>query len=99
MLTFEKVLEIFDEYLKEDLKCEVIKTRHGYIVAIWDNTHRNYEFVDYCDTPDELKAQLLDEIESYNIYKFTLAKREKLKPNERKFIDNELAEILAKFEE
>ena len=30
MLTFEKVLEIFEDYLAQDMELEVYKSRYGY---------------------------------------------------------------------
>ncbi len=35
MLTFEKVLEIFADYLKEDPYAEVVRTRHCYAPTYW----------------------------------------------------------------
>lgn len=32
MMTFERVLEVFKEYLAEDNNCEVVITKHGYTV-------------------------------------------------------------------
>lgn len=32
MMTFEKVLEIFKDYLAEDTDCDVVLTKHGYTV-------------------------------------------------------------------
>ena len=31
MLTFEKVLEIFEDYLAQDMELEVYKSRYGYV--------------------------------------------------------------------
>ncbi|MFI3255081.1 MAG: hypothetical protein R3Y63_12230 [Eubacteriales bacterium] len=36
-MTFEKILEVFHYYLKEDTICEVILTQRGYTVMFWVN--------------------------------------------------------------
>lgn len=54
MKTFEKVLEIFREYLDCDLEEEVLPCREGYLRVTWNGDSR------YCvdgllsRTPDEL---------------------------------------------
>ena len=40
MLTFEKVLEVFQAYLEDDPLYEVVQTSHGYTLMAWE-PHRN----------------------------------------------------------
>lgn len=35
MMTFEKVLEVFNDYLNKDSVLEVVNTKRGYTVMIW----------------------------------------------------------------
>lgn len=35
-MTFEKVLEVFNDYLNKDSVLEVVNTKRGYTVMIWD---------------------------------------------------------------
>ena len=37
MLTYEKVLEVFKDYLAEDDSCEVLIASQGYLVVDWDS--------------------------------------------------------------
>ena len=37
MLTFEKVIEVFKDYLTEDTRYEIVMTSHGYTVLEWDS--------------------------------------------------------------
>lgn len=37
MLTNEKVLEVFKDYLSQDPDYEVVMASHGYTVMGWDN--------------------------------------------------------------
>ena len=36
MLTFEKVLEVFQAYLDDDPLYEVVQTSHGYTLMAWE---------------------------------------------------------------
>lgn len=40
MMTFEKVLEVFNDYLNKDSVLEVVNTKRGYTVMIWDDAAR-----------------------------------------------------------
>ena len=37
MLTFEKVLEVFQAYLDDDPLYEVVQTSHGYTLMAWES--------------------------------------------------------------
>ena len=41
MMTFEKVLEVFNDYLNKDSVLEVVNTKRGYTVMIWDEKDYN----------------------------------------------------------
>ena len=69
MLTFENVLEVFDDYLQEDTNLEIVLTKRGYTVMCWDSTLKDWSTSDFCATPEKLRDILVD---SYMI--FTLAK-------------------------
>ena len=63
MLTFEKVLEIFKDYLALDTELEVCKSRYGYIRVEFNEIG---DILDYCSgvvcrTPEELFDVLLDD--------------------------------------
>lgn len=98
MVTVEKVLEIFDDYLKEDTACEVIPTKRGYIVGMWDNKARDYEFLNFFEEADDLKEHLLIVYSSYLEYKFTQGIRDDLTSEEQIFIDTEVNKMSDKFE-
>lgn len=74
MLTNEKVLEIFQNYLNEDQATEVVMTRHGYAVMLWDHAGQDWSDVECCPTPEELFDKLLD---SYALYQEFLMIRDK----------------------
>lgn len=75
MLTYEKVLEMFKDYLAEDSNCEVILTKHGYTVMQWDEKSKSWYGVEYCETPEDLHEELLNSSR--------MAKTEKLEKGQR----------------
>ena len=42
MLTFEKVLEVFQAYLDDDPLYEVVQTSHGYTLMAWERMRQRY---------------------------------------------------------
>ena len=56
MLTFEKVLEIFEDYLAQDMELEVYKSRYGYVCVSFNGSPPDPPYCegDVCRTPEEL---------------------------------------------
>lgn len=65
MLTNKKVLGIFRDYLKEDHWIDVIRTRRGYAVMLWDYKRQNWSEVECCRTPELLMRKLTEMMEEY----------------------------------
>lgn len=67
MLTFERVLEIFKEYLDADMALEIHESRYGYISVFFDGIPPRLSNCEgkLCRTPEELFDHLLSEYESY----------------------------------
>ena len=65
MLTFERVLETFADYLSEDKDTEVVEAKHGYIVMFWHDQRAEYDFFTLCKTPHALLKELLKSYGSY----------------------------------
>ena len=55
MLTVERVLEVFKEYLAEDEMYEVINTSHGYAILEWDSQREDWTGIQRCETPEEMR--------------------------------------------
>ena len=83
MKTFEKVLEIFRDYLDCDLEEEVLPCRNGYLRVTWNGDSR------YCvdgllsRTPDELFEVLLSDYSGYEVMKLTKGRREVTEEDEK----------------
>lgn len=87
-MTFEKVLNVFADYLNEDSDCEVILTQHGYTLLIWDKRAQGWSTSEYCRTPEVLCDMLLDAYSDLTELKITHARRE-LTEEERAGIEAE----------
>ncbi len=60
MLTFEKVLEVFKDYLQQDPLYEVVSTRHGYTLMAWEPVRNQWYSAEFMATPEILLDSLLN---------------------------------------
>ena len=65
MVTFEKVLTVFDDYLQQDPLYEVILTSHGYTLMAWEPERNQWYSVEFMATPQILANSLLDAYSSF----------------------------------
>lgn len=93
-MTFEKVLEVFTEYLAEDTNCEVVLTKHGYTVMQWDENSKSWYGVEYCKTPEDLRDELLSSYRMSEAQKITKTKRE-VTEEEAKAVNEKCNKLLA----
>ena len=82
MLTFEKVLEIFADYLAADKTIEVYISRHGCVRVEFDQDF-HYCTGEVCHTPRELFDLLSDDYRTYLEIELTKGKREVTEDDER----------------
>lgn len=60
MLTFEKVLSVFHDYLEADPLYEVALTRRGYTLLAWEPARNDWYSAAFMATPGILLDKLLD---------------------------------------
>ena len=95
MLTFEKVLDVFQPFLAEGVY-EIILTSHGYTILEWDFRCQEWISVKLCSTPNDMAETLLEHLSNYLEYKATLGRRELTEDDlaqvaaQRKIIEKEL---------
>ena len=82
MLTFENVLEIFQEYLLRDPEEEILPCKRGYVRLTWDKDSRYCVDGILCRTPEELFDHLLVEYESFASIQLTKGRREENEADE-----------------
>lgn len=76
MLTFEKVQEIFQDYLSADTEIEILKSRYGYLRVVWDSKSLTCGDDVLCQTPRELFDVLLQDFETFQEIRLTKGKRD-----------------------
>lgn len=64
MLSFENVLDCFEPVIQSGI-CEVLITRHGYVVMEWDEEEREWFNVTHCDMPEALREAILSAYEGH----------------------------------
>ena len=65
MLTFEKILTVFDDYLRQDPLYEVILTNHGYTLMAWEPKRNQWYTAEIMETPEILLDALLCKYAEY----------------------------------
>ena len=84
MLSFEKVLEVFGDYLAQDKACEVLTTSQGYLEVDWSSRQSDSDWVTsrLCQTPEHLRDVLRSRYEEYQGFKLTGGYKRELRPSE-----------------
>ena len=59
MMTFEKVLKVFQAYLDDDPLYEVVQTSHGYTLMAWEPHRNDWYSAEIQKTPENLRNALL----------------------------------------
>lgn len=85
MLTFEKVMEVFADYLKKDPLYEVVLTSHGYTLMAWEPERSQWYSAEYMATPTDLMDSLLDA--------YTNFREDQITDNDRDLTQQEQAEL------
>ena len=85
MLTFEKVLTVFADYLQQDPLYEVILTSHGYTLMAWEPKRNQWYSAEFMATPKNLMNSLLDAYANF--------REDQVTGNERDLTRQEEAEL------
>lgn len=86
MLSFEKILQVFEDILRQDPLYEVVSTSHGYTLLAWD-AHRNQWYsAELLETPEAMLDALLGVYSSYLESEFTGDERDTFTAQEEKEI-------------
>ena len=85
MLTFEKVLAVFADYLQQDPLYEVILTSHGYTLMAWEPSRNEWYSAEFTATPRNLMNSLLDAYANF--------REEQITDNDRDLTQQEETEL------
>ena len=99
VLTFEKVLKVFGDYLAQDKSCEVLDTSRGYLVMDWESCKNNWVTSQLCLTPEKLRNVLRSSYEGYQGYCLTDGCKRELTGQEEQDIERMGEELAARCEE
>ena len=95
MLTFEKVLDVFRDYLNSDEMYEVVTTSHGFTLLEWDPQCSEWTGVKLCPTPEALTDALMYGYTGLLEYRATLGRRE-LNDGDRAYVKAAQQAMLAR---
>ena len=87
MLTFEKILQVFEDILRQDPLYEVAPTSHGYTLLGWDSYRNQWYSAELLETPEDMLDALLDNYSSNLELQFTGGERDDLTEQEEEEIE------------
>ena len=87
MLTFEKILQVFEDILRQDPLYEVVSTSHGYTLLAWDEQRHQWYSAELLETPVDMLDALLDNYSSNLELQFTGGERDDLTEQEEEEIE------------
>ena len=83
MLTFENILELFQEYLLCDPEEEVLPCKRGYVRLTWNKDSRYCVDGILCRNPEELFDLLLTDYQDFELLRRTKGRREVTEADEK----------------
>ena len=83
MLTFENVLAVFRDYLRQDLEEEILPCRRDYVRLTWNKDSRYCVDGILCRTPEELFDLLLTDYQDFELLRRTKGRREVTEADEK----------------
>lgn len=96
MMKFEKILQVFDDILKQDPLYEIVSTSHGYTLLAWEPNRGEWYSAEILKTPEAMLKALLDVYASYLESKITGDERDDLTPQEKQEVDRQCRMIREK---
>lgn len=96
MLTFEKILQVFDDILKQDPLYEVVQTSHGYTLLAWQPSRSQWYSAELLETPEAMLDALLNTYSGYLENKITQGERDDLTPQEQKEVEIQCRQLRKK---
>lgn len=88
MLTFEKILRVFDDILQQDTLYEVVPTSHGYTLLAWEPNRKEWYSAEILETPETMLDALLKVHANFLEDAITQSERDDLTPEERAEIES-----------
>ena len=74
-MEYEKIMEVFEDFLSRD-EVELLKTRRGFALLIWDTPKAKYGVVEHIYSPERMLEVLIEEYRIAETIKLTNGLRE-----------------------
>ena len=96
MLTFEKILKVFEDILRQDPLYEVVSTSRGYTQLGWDSYRNQWYSAELLETPEDMLDALLCNYSSNLELQFTGGERDDLTEQEEEEIEAQCRQLRKK---
>ncbi len=97
ILTFERVLEVFREFIQTDNTFDVVPTKYGYTILNWERFHKFWDSAIVYPTPESLRDALMEKFSFYWEDALTQCERDLTETEERE-IEKRRQTILAQLQ-
>ena len=97
-MTYEKILEVFADYLSQDDSCEVLQTSRGPLVMDWNSGKTEWFSGQLCRTPSHLRDVLCSHFEEYEEFRLGENGTRDVTGQEEEAIKKRSAELAARCE-
>ena len=70
-MTYNKVFEVFQDYLSEDKDTEVLNTSRGYLVVMWETSDGDWVTSRLAEDPEDLRDLLQERYVDFHSFQFS----------------------------
>ena len=97
-MTYDKILEVFADYLSQDDSCEVLQTSRGPLVMDWSSGKTEWFSGQLCRSPAQLRDVLRSHFEEYEVVRLSETGTRDVTEQEEKAVEKQGAELAARCE-
>ena len=95
-MTYDKILEVFADYLSQDDSCEVLQTSRGPLVMDWSSGKTEWFSGQLCRSPAQLRDVLRSHFEEYEVFRLSENGTRDVTEQEEKTVEKQGAELAAR---
>ena len=70
-MTYNKVFEVFQDYLSKDKDTEVLNTSRGYLVVMWETSDGDWVTSRLAEDPEDLRDMLQERYVDFHSFQFS----------------------------
>ena len=95
-MTYNKVFEVFQDYLSKDKDTEVLNTSRGYLVVMWETSDGDWVTSRLAEDPEDLRDMLQERYVDFHSFQFSAEHERDPDKKEREKIERMGAELAAR---